>query len=268
LEKIRFKEGANNIETITSMRQDLSQEASKIPQIEKVIEQSENTIRLLLNQNPGQVKTKLTLMQLDVKKVLPRRLPSSVLKNRPDILIAVNNVKMACAQIGVSYSTFFPTLALSGLLGESSIDLTHLLKLSTAFWVSQAYASMSLLNASAYQNVKSAKAGLKAASYDYLETLHSVFADVDTNLTNEQKNLQAYALIEQATQAAQKTYGIALAQYQAGAKDYRAVLNAKINLDRNKLNLIQQKAQVMDGLVQVYNAIAGGSEVYIKKQRQ
>lgn len=258
LERVRFQKGANDIAIITNVDQQIAEEEARIPQIESVVAQSENTIHLLLNQNPGPIATHRTLLSLDLNHLIPKSLPSSVLKNRPDIMVALNNLKMAQAQIGVAYSAFFPTIDLTGLVGGASVDLTNLLKLSTNIWVSQAAGSTKIFNASSYQNIKSAKAGFKAIYYDYLETLHSVFADVDDSLTNEQKNNLAYVQTQKAYLAAQKAYDIALAQYKAGAKDYRNVINAKINRDRSKLSLIQEKAQLLDSIVQVYNAVAGG----------
>ena len=119
---------------------------------------------------------------------------------------------------------------------------------------------MKIFNATTYQNIKAAQAELKATYYDYLYTLRSSFADVDNNLTQEQENRLSYLRIQSGFWAAQRAYDITLTQYKAGAKDYRSVVNAKINLDKNRLNLVQQKAQLLDSIVQVYTAVAGGYE--------
>ncbi|CEG57227.1 TolC family protein [Legionella fallonii] len=261
LEQVRYKSGISDIETVTSIEQDIAQEETKVPQIEKVVVQTENTIRLLLNQNPGPIVTRNSLLALNINHLIPKNLPSSILKNRPDVIIALNNVKSAYAKVGVSYSAFFPTISLTGLFGHSSVDLANLLKLSTNLWVDQATATTKLFNASAYQDIKAAKAGFSALYYEYIQTLRSVFADVDNNLTNEQKDRVAYLQTYKAYLAAKKTYSIVLTQYEAGAKDYRNVVNAKINLDRNRLSLVQEKAQLLDSIVQVYNAVAGGYDV-------
>ncbi|WP_172468404.1 TolC family protein [Legionella gratiana] len=258
LEQVRFQKGASDLELVTNLDQQLAYEETKIPQIESVIAQSENAIHLLLNGNPGPISTNRTLLSLNLDNLIPKQLPSSVLKNRPDIMIALNNVKIASSQIGVAYSVFFPTISLTGLVGNASIDLTHLLKLSTNLWIAQAAASMKIFNASSYQNIKSAKANFKATYYDYLETLHAAFADVDNALMAEQKNRLSYLQAYRGYLAAKEGYALALAQYKSGAKDYRNVVNAMINLDRSKLSVVQEKAQLLDSIIQVYNAVAGG----------
>lgn len=258
LEKRRYKSGASDIEAILNVDQELAEEEARIPLIENTVAQSENTIHLLLNQNPGPIRTDRSLLSFNPDSLIPKNLPSSVLKNRPDLMLALSNLKMADAQLGIAYSAFFPTISLTSLLGKASIDLTHLLKLSTNLWIAEAIASTKILNASAYQTIKAAKAGFCASYYDYLQTLRAIFADVDNSLTNHQKNRSAYLQIERAYVAAKRAYAIVLTQYKAGAKDYRNVVNAKINLDRSRLSLVQQKTQLMDSLVQLYNAVAGG----------
>lgn len=258
LEKIRFKKGASNIETVTSLDQQAAQEMAKIPPIENVIAQSENTIRLLLNKQPGVIRSANTFYKLQPHRLIPKSLPSSVLKNRPDIKLALDDLRVAAAQVGVAYSAFFPTIALNSLVGGASVDLSHLLTLSSNVWVAQAAASTKLFNAASYQAVKGAKAAYKSRYFDYLNTLYTAFADVDNALTNEQKNRLALLQNEKAYEAARQSYSLALTQYKAGATDYRKVLNAKINLEQNRLQVIQAKAQLLDALVQVYSAVAGG----------
>jgi len=74
-----------------------------------------------------------------------------------------------------------------------------------------------------------------------------------------QKNKEAFRQTERGYLAAKQAYDIAMAQYKAGAKDYRNVLIASVNLDKSRLTLIQEKAQVLDSIVQVYSAVGGGS---------
>lgn len=258
LEQVRFRKGASDLEQLMNIDQQIAQENTKIPQIESVIAQSENTIHLLLNENPNPVPTTRSLLTLNINHLIPKYLPSSVLKNRPDIISAANSVKVASAQLGIAYSAFFPTISLTGLVGDASVDLTHLLKLSTNIWIAQAMGSTALFNLSSYQNIKSAQAEFKATYYDYLNTLHTAFKDVDDALTLQQNSKFSLIHTQKGYRAAKKAYAIALAQYKAGAKDYRHVINAKINLDRSQLTLIQEKAQFLDSMVQVYQAVAGG----------
>jgi len=146
LESVRFKDGASDLSTITSLDQQISNNQANLTSIENSISQVENTIQLLINHNPGSIMTHGTINKLSIHGLIPSSLPSAVLKNRPDILIAVERLKMADASIGTAYANFFPTISLTGLIGGSSVELVNLLKLSTGLGVAQTIASMPILN--------------------------------------------------------------------------------------------------------------------------
>ena len=201
------------------------------------------------------------LLAIKTQHLVPGCLPSSVLKNRPDIMIGLNNVALARAQVGIQKAAFFPSINLTSFIGRASIDLVHLLKLSTGIWIAQAAANSKLLNASAYQNINAARAAFCATYDNYLQTLRAAFADVDNNLTNEQKTQEAFLQAEKAYAAGKRSYNVAEDQYQSGAKDNRDAVNAKINVDRLALALVQEKAQLLDSIVQVYIAVGGGARV-------
>ena len=108
------------------------------------------------------------------------------------------------------------------------------------------------------EQVKAAKGGYYVAYYDYMQTVQTAFANVDNTLTNQQKMNQAYAVTVQAKNSAQKYYTITIAKFNAGAKDRRDVIGAKLDVDMANIQLNQAKMQQLDSIVQVYQALAGG----------
>ncbi|MDP3559511.1 MAG: TolC family protein [Legionellaceae bacterium] len=261
LEGVRFKDGASDNATVLSFDRQIASNEANMPTTENSIAQTENAIQLLLNRNPAPIVTHGDINRLSVRGLIPANVPSAVLKNRPDLMIAQENLKMSEANVGLAYAAFFPTIPITGLLGRSSFELSHLLKLSTALWFVDASASMPLLNGMNYAQIKAAKAGFQAAFYTYLQTLKSVFADVDNSLTNQQKMNKAYEYQLKALQASQNAYRLAVARYKAGAKDYRDVANAQVSVDSAQLTFNLAKMQQLDAIVQVYQALAGGYEV-------
>lgn len=258
LESIRYKDGASDLSIVTSLDQQIVNSEAYLSSIENSISQVENAIQLLLNHDPGSVITNKHINTLSVRGLIPPSLPSTVLQNRPDIMMAAENLKMSEASLGLAYSNFFPAISLTGLLGGASMELSHLLTLSTSLWVAEAAASMPLLNGAVYKQIDASKAAYSAAYFSYIQTVKSAFADVDNSLTNQQKMNDMYANKLKALKAAKRAYALALARYKAGAKDSRDVANAEINVDYAKLDLNQAKMQQLDSIVEVYQALAGG----------
>ncbi len=258
LEFIRYHDGANDLSTVTQIDKQIANNKANLTSIKSSISQLENAIHILLNQNPGPIATQGKINRLSVDKLIPANVPSLVLKNRPDVVMAESNLKISLANLGIAYSQFFPSISLTSSIGGASLDLSHLLKLNTGLLVAEAAASMPLLNGVAYEQVNAAKASTQAAYFTYVQTLRTVFADVDDSLTNQQQKNEAYHDQLTALHAAQSTYNLAKARYDAGAKDQREVLNAKLTLDYAKLDANTAKMQQLDSVVEVYQALAGG----------
>ena len=142
LEWIRYKEGASDNTIVTSLDAQIANNIASVTSLENSISQVENSIELLLNRNPGPLLRYGDVNTLSVEGLIPDHVPSSVLKNRPDIIMAEASLQMSESNLGIAYSHFFPTISLTGLLGAASVDLSHLLKLSTSLWLAQAAASV------------------------------------------------------------------------------------------------------------------------------
>ena len=268
LEYVRYQDGASDLSTVTTLDQQIVNNEASLSSIENSIAQVENAIALLLNHNPEAIPTHQSIQALSIKGLIPSSLPAGVLKNRPDIIMAGENLKMSGANIGLAYANFFPAISLTGLLGRTSVDLSHLLKLNTGLWIAQVMASMPILNGANYEQINASKAAYSAAYFNYAQTVRAAFSDVDNSLTNQQKVDAIYAYKLSALEAAKKLYTLGLARYRSGAKDYREVANAKLTVDYAQLDLNQAKMQQLDSLVGVYQALGGGYKACVIKPQK
>src|SRR6266851_5706505 len=100
--------------------------AQVIPGIEQAIGQTENQIRLLLGESPGQVPRGRNLVDQGLAPEVPAGLPSELLQRRPDIRAAEQDLVAANAEIGVAKAAYFPQLSLSGFLGGQSTQLSSI----------------------------------------------------------------------------------------------------------------------------------------------
>jgi NodT family efflux transporter outer membrane factor (OMF) lipoprotein len=258
LETVRYTSGASDYSVLADLDQELYKYQASLASIENSIRQVENTLQLLINHDPGPVITDNSLNRLSTKNIIPAHLSSQVLQNRPDIMIAKEQLNKADAHLGLSYASFFPQLSLTGLLGGSSIELIHLLKLTTGLGVAQLAARMPILNGALYQQIQASKAGVKAEYYNYLQTVRAALVDVDNRLTKQQKSNQAYRNQLDALNASMRAYSLILARYKAGLQDRRAVIHSLINVDQAKINLTLAKMDYLNSIVALYQALAGG----------
>lgn len=258
LELNRYQNGAADLTIVTNIEQQIASNTANIVTLTNSINSIENAIQTLLNQNPAALKHNSTLYNLPTNHLVPTQLPATVLKNRPDVLMALHNVTMGQANVGIAYANLLPSISLTNLIGSASLDLKQLLNISTGLWVAQGAIKLPALNAVSWEKIKTAKSGYLAAFYNYLQTLRIALEDVDNNLTSYKHSTEAYQQQIIALRAAQKNYNLATSRYANGARDYREVLNAKLTLDTTKLNVTMAKMQQLDSIVGVYQAVAAG----------
>ncbi len=257
LELKRYQDGASDLTTITNINQQIEGYEANIATLKDSISNVENAIQILLNQNPASLKH-TSLHRLTLENIIPSKLPATVLKNRPDVLMALHNVTMGKANVGIAYSNFFPSISLTNLLGSAAIDLRRLLTLSTGLWVAQGAINLPAIDGVSWEKIKVAKSGYLAAIYNYLQTLRLALADVDNNLTTYKRTKEAYQHQMQALHAAQVSYTLAQSRYSTGARDYREILNTKLTVDTAQLNVTLAKMQQLDSIVGVYQSVAAG----------
>lgn len=261
LQQLKISVGTSDQINLKLLQQQYEDANAKIPQIENSIAATENALKILLGENPGRINSSGDLEHYDLKGVIPANLPSAILKNRPDILLAEDNLKMANANVGLANSVFFPTISLTGNIGGASVALSNLFSVGTGFWFMQAAANMPILNASSFEQIKAAKGGYYVAYYNYVQTVKTAFADVDNSLTNQQKMDAAYAANKKSYQALAKYCQLIETKYRVGTTDKLATLNARLLLDNSALNLNSAKMQQLNSIVGVYQSLAGGYAV-------
>jgi outer membrane protein TolC len=77
---------------------------------------------------------RVTLSELKLPEDLPVSLPSDLVRQRPDILVAEAQLHYASAQIGVATAAMFPSFTLNADYGLNSTTLSTLFAGSAVFW--------------------------------------------------------------------------------------------------------------------------------------
>ncbi|MFT6835505.1 MAG: multidrug efflux system outer membrane protein, partial [Francisellaceae bacterium] len=128
--KKSFFLGALSEIEVSQSEQDLYDAQSQLETIRYDIGKYENVLRLLTNQNPGEVETSLSILTLKPQPI-PAGLSSTILQNRPDVVMSEFQLQQANANIGLARSQFFPTIDLTSFLGGASLALNSLFTVNT-----------------------------------------------------------------------------------------------------------------------------------------
>ena len=233
--------------------------AQVIPDVEQLIEQTENQLSLLLGGSPTAMARGLSLIDQEQPPAVPAGLPSALLDRRPDILVAEQNLVAANAIIGVAKAAYFPRISLTGFLGFQSDALSNLFSGPARIWQFAPQVTQPIFNAGRLRsNVRLATAQQELALIDYQRVIQTAFREVSDSLIQYQKVREIRAQQELLVATLQERSRLSYVRYQGGIDTLLNALDADRDLFDAELRLAQTRRNELLALVQLYRALGGG----------
>ena len=234
--------------------------AQVIPDTERLIEQTENQIRLLLGQPPGDVPRGQPLATAQVQPpAVPPGLPSALLERRPDIRAAEQTLIAANANIGGAKAAYFPTISLTGLLGYESNQLSSLFKGASSKWQFVPQVTQSIFTAGRITSqVHLAEAQQQSALIQYEKAIQTAFREVADALVQYRRVKEIRTQQVLLVTTLQSRSQLAYMRYQGGVDTLLNALDADRDLFNAELSLAQTQRNELLALVQLYKALGGG----------
>jgi multidrug efflux system outer membrane protein len=256
--ELKFKWGQVSQMNVEQANSQYETAAAAIPPIKAQIVQTENALCILLARNPAPIDRGKNLSELTLPDV-PSGLPSQLLKRRPDIAQAEQNLIAANAQIGAAEALYFPAISLTGAIGASSYDLGNLFQGPARIWSYAGSFTGPIFTAGAIAGqVKQAEAAQKAAILSYENAIQSAFRDVENSLSAHKEFIDQLQAQGRLVKAYREYARLARMLYDGGYTQYLTVLYAETQLFPAELSLAQYYGSTLTSLVNVYQAMGGG----------
>jgi NodT family efflux transporter outer membrane factor (OMF) lipoprotein len=246
---------------VLAQKAQLAQTRATLPPLEKQLARSRHQLAVLAGKPPGEAAAlpAFEITDLHLLRELPVSLPSSLVRQRPDILAAEGLLHAACAQIGVTTADLFPKLTISGNYGSQSTILTDLFSGGTNIWSIGA----GLLQPIFRGGELTAKRRAAIAAYDqaeaqYRETVLLAFQNVADVLRALEKDADALKAQSEVEEAARESLELSRDQYELGAVSYLVMLNAERQHQQARLTLAQAQAARFADTAALFQALGGG----------
>ena len=232
---------------------------AQIAATQRAIAETENTLNVLLGQNPGEIPRGKSLVDLVGPSAIPAGLPSDLLERRPDIREAEQSLRAANAQIGAAKALFFPQISLTSVLGVQSRALANLFSGPARNENIAPAAVLPIFNAGQLRNgVRLAEAQQRETVALYRKTIQVAFQEVSSSLADYQKNREQRSQEELLVKALEETDRLSTLRYKGGLDSYLQVLDAERNEFSGELTLAQLRKNELLSIVQLYRALGGG----------
>jgi outer membrane protein, multidrug efflux system len=235
------------------------QASQTIPDTERLIEQTENQINLLLGNNPGPISRGVPLAEQQELPSVPAGLPSSLLERRPDIRSAEQLLISQNALVSAAKKAYFPTISLTGAFGFQSNTLSNLFSGPSSAWTFIPQLTQPIFTAGRLKsNVNFEKAQREYALAQYQQTVQTAFGDVSNALVQYRRVREIRAQQELLVSSLRDASRLAHLRYEGGVDTLLNALFADTALFSAELNLAQTKRNELLSLVQLYKALGGG----------
>jgi len=232
---------------------------SQIPATKRAIIETENTLSILLGQNPASIPRGKPLLDLAVPPQIPAGIPSALLERRPDIVEAEQTLIAANAQIGAAKALFFPQISLTGLLGLQSRQLTNLFTGNARQQDISLGTVLPIFNAGQLRNnLRLTEAQKQEMVANYRKVIQMALAEVSNALTDVHENRNQREQQELRVTALLDTARLAGLRYRGGLDSYLQVLDAERSAFSGEIALAQLRKNELLSLVELYRALGGG----------
>ncbi len=257
--KARLTVGTASALDIVSQETTVAQQRASIPPLQQTVEQTRNTIAVLLGRTPESLRVKGGSLNALRTPNPAAGVPSQLLLRRPDIAEAEAKLIAAGANIDVARKAFFPTITISAKEGLQSLLLKTLFRPESTVTSITAGLTQPIFDGYNLQGQLELQKGkqdeLLAA---YRKSIISAFSDVENaliavRLTSEHEWLQANAVA-----SSRKAYQITEERLREGTIDIVTLLTTQQTLFQSQDLLIQIRLQRFQAIVSLYQALGGG----------
>ncbi|MCP3925719.1 MAG: TolC family protein [Desulfobacterales bacterium] len=256
----KFEKGLSTILDLNQTKRLLSKTKSELPPLIQDLELTQHKISMISGKLPE--RSTHRLQPEDYFKLLepvPVGLPSDLLKRRPDILSAEENLKSLNAKIGIAKANRFPSLTLTATYGYSSDSMSTLFDSVSSISSFVSGITTPIFNGGKLKSLqKIAEEQYKKGLYAYYKTILTAFKEVEDSLVTRENQLLKRKLVLKYLQDSELTQKIAEKRYEKGLVDYQTVLDTMQNTFIAEETLIAVDYAIYTNRVTLHKSIGGG----------
>lgn len=232
-----------------------------IPQLQTSIATAISSLALLTGRYPDELQDLLQQPRPlpDYHQLIQTGVPSELLRRRPDVVAAEQNLAAAAAAVGIAKKDFLPTLSLEGTVGVAAPEPGDMFSKNGFYYSVAPTLSWTLFDGFARRaGVASAREEMEVQIANYNSTVINAYNEVGNALVRYRNCLGEIAEYSQATDNAREFLSLSLDLYTQGLSPYSDVATAQQNLLSYNNSLLVARGDALSALISLYEALGGG----------
>ncbi|MHB8623669.1 MAG: efflux transporter outer membrane subunit [Sulfuricaulis sp.] len=257
----QFELGAVSHPDVLAQRTQVDQTRTIIPPLEKSLAQARHQLAVLAGKLPSEAELpEFKLEELQLPPDLPVSLPSSLVRQRPDVRAAEALLHQASAQVGVATAGMFPQLTISGNYGRESNQSSNLFSggAPTIWNLGAALLQPIFHGGELNARRRAAQDAYDQAAAQYRQTVLLAFQNVADVLRALEADADSVKAQVDAEAAARDAFNVTQTQFKLGAVSYLVLLNAERAQQQALNGLAQAQATRYADTAALFQALGGG----------
>jgi NodT family efflux transporter outer membrane factor (OMF) lipoprotein len=237
----------------------VAQTQALISPLEKSLELTRNQLAVYVGKLPSEAGLpEFDLDSLQLPQELPVSLPSSLVRQRPDIRASEALLHQASAQVGVATANLYPQINLTGSYGASRVQSGGL-SASSTLWNLGAGLTQPIFNGGALNaKRRAAIAAYDQANAQYRSTVLNAFKNVADSLRAIDSDAMTLHAQANAESLAKTSLDLTTQQFKIGAISYLNLLDAQRIYQQTHIQFVQAQAARFTDTAALFQALGGG----------
>ena len=256
----QLKIGAVNRVDLTSQQTLVANSQVDLFSYERNLAFARNQLAVLVGELPSNANiTKFDLSTLHLPEKLPLSVPSSLVRQRPDVRAAEAQLKAQNAFVGVATANLLPQFNITGSIGAASLTSNNLFGPNSSLWSLGGGILQPLFQGGQLlAQRRGAIASYEQAAFQYEATVLNAFQEVANALRALETGAQALKAASEAERYAYETLDLVQQQYKLGTASYLAVLYYQNQYQQAKVKSVTAQATRFSDTAALFAALGGG----------
>lgn len=255
----RVRLGSASPDEALSLAAQVEQTRAQLPVLEKKMQQADYLLAVLAGQAPAAATVpEFTLSDFSLPQKLPLRVPSELVRRRPDIQAAEAAMRAENAEYGVALSRLYPQLNISASAGALALSAGALFGPGTAVWGLLGQLTQTLFDAGLPAQSRAAKAAFEAAAANYQSVVLQAMREVADALQAVNKDAQALSAMTAADAASAAAVQSVRRQFDLGVASSIELLVVQQQAQQIRVQQVAAQAQRLANTVALFMAMGGG----------
>lgn len=257
---VQARAGTAPYSTVLSLQSQLASYEATVPQLEQKLAQTQDLLAALGGHVPAEFRAPDVRMgDLHLPADLPVSVPSDLVRQRPDVLVAAASAHAASANIGVATAAMLPSFTLHADASANGNTVGQLFQANGRAWDFGGQLSEPLFEGgSLWYRRRAALDTYRQAEALYRQTVLGAFQQVADALRALEHDAAALQAEEAALESARQALQLVQTNYAAGLATYLDVLSADTQYHQAQIDDLQTTALRLQDCVALYAALGGG----------